>query len=113
MGGLVTIMYSKKIYLKEDDIKKTTTDNSLVSKEVVDQLRGLYGVMEYNAATELVFGDPYIIVTKLTVFQAKMLVTHAKLLNTVIKEKRGKDITPKKNIKQYRDIWNTLEKRAR
>lgn len=110
MGGFVIIMYSKKVPLKERFIKQPIISNSPVSKDLIDKIRELYGVMEYNTATECLFGDPNIVVTELTVFQAKMLITHAELLSTVIKEKREKDITPKKNIKPYRDIWNTFER---
>ena len=113
MGRFVIIMYSKKIYLKEEAVEQSIIDNSSISKELIDKLRNLYNLREYSAATEYLFGDSNILVTELTVFQAKMLITHAELLNTVIKEKKGKDITPKKSIKPYRNIWSTLEKRTR
>lgn len=110
MGGFVIIMYSKKVPLEEGFIKQSIISNSTVSKDLVDKIRELYSVIDYTDATKYLFGDPNIVVTELTVFQAKMLITHAELLSTVIKEKREKDITPKKNIKPYRDIWNTFER---
>lgn len=103
-------MYSKKVPLEEGFIKQSIISNSTVSKDLVDKIRELYSVIDYTDATKYLFGDPNIVVTELTVFQAKMLITHAELLSTVIKEKREKDITPKKNIKPYRDIWNTFER---
>ena len=110
MGGLAIIMYSKKIYLKEEAVKKSVIDNSPVSKEVIDQLRGLYSAMEYNAATKYLFGEPHIIVTGLTTHRANMLIAHAKFLSIATKKKKEKDITPNRSIKPYRNIWNTLEK---
>lgn len=110
MGGFVIIMYSKKVPLKEGFIKQSIISNSPVSKDLVDKIRELYSVMDYSTAVEYLFGNHNIAVTELTVFQAKMLIAHVALLSTVIKEKREKGITPKKNIKPYRDIWNTFER---
>jgi len=113
MGGLAIIMYSKKIHLKKEDVEQSVIDNSPVSKEVIDQLRGLYSTMEYNAAIKHLFDKPHIIITGLTAFQAKVLIAHAKLLDMVTKKKKEKGITPNKSIKPYKNIWNTLEKLKR
>lgn len=108
---MVTTMYSKKIHIKKETTDQSIKENSPISKELIDKLRGLYNVREYNDATSRLFGDSDIRVTKLTVFQANMLIIHSKLLKTPVKKKRGKDITPKKkNINPYINIWNTLEK---
>ena len=111
---MVTTMNSKKKYLeKEKIINQSIINNSPVSNKIIDRLRDLYSLRGYSSATAHLFGDSNILVTELTVFQANMLITHADLLNTIIKEKKEKGITPKKNIKPYINIWNTLERRTR
>lgn len=107
---MVTTMHSKEIYIKREAIDQSIKDNSTINKGLIDKLKSLYNVREYNSAIRRLFDDPDILMTKLTVFQANMLIAHVKLLNTPVKNERGKDITPKKNIKPYINIWNTLEK---
>lgn len=103
---MVTTMYSNKIFKKEA-INQSIKDNSIINKKLIDKLKSLYNIREYNSAISRLFGDSDIRMTKLTVFQANMLIVHAKLLNTPVKKEIGKD---KKNIKPYINIWNTLER---
>lgn len=110
MGGFVIIMYLKKMFLKEECIKQSTIDNSPISKDLVDKLREVYGVIDYTAATEYLFGNSNIRVTDLTTLQAKTLINYAELLSIVTKKKVEKGITPKKHTKPYKNIWNTLER---
>lgn len=104
------VMYSKIIQLKKEGIDQSIKDNSPIGKRLIEKLRALYDLREYSAAINYLFGDSSILVTELTVFQANMLITHAKLLNISVKEKEGSE---RKNIKPYRNIWNTLEERTR
>lgn len=122
MGGLV-IMYSKKIYLREKDIKQappssinkyftnkpnikqSVLNNSPVSKNLIDKLTELYDPIEYSKATKYLFGNPSMVITKLTEFQAELLIVHA-IASSPVAEKKEK----KKPIKPYKNIWKTLER---